>query len=415
MTVNTQQLKQLLADNARVSEAEASAFVDALANVIISHLQKGEEVAIQGIGVFSVVGLRQGETRRVAFIPDEKMKANVNSPFSCFEPVVIGNVKEAAPVAEGVIAKTEQVEESAADAEQQPVSSDAEDEGEAVAVASPDVAAIASAEEGADASADSVAESEDETEPQNPSEAETEAESATPTAEPEATEEPKATAEPEPAPEPSKTEPKTKPAAKPEQKGSGNMAVYVSLGAIAVACLALAFFIFSGPSQSDMKEARKQAKEAVETRTKVEPEATATDTTLVSSSSASAVESSTAASPSVATQTASAPKAQPEKVRTAADYDKMRLKDASGQYVTTQLNPGERLTLLALRHFGDKAFWAYIYDVNADHVKGPNSVEAGKTLYLPDPKYFGIDSADVNSLKRARQRGHDLLKQSAGQ
>lgn len=85
-----------------------------------------------------------------------------------------------------------------------------------------------------------------------------------------------------------------------------------------------------------------------------------------------------------------------------------RMKDESGNFKTHKLEPGERLTLVALQYFGHKDFWPYIFDVNSDKLKSPSNVMSGMTLYLPDPSYFNIDVNDEQSLKKARQHGHDL-------
>lgn len=93
---------------------------------------------------------------------------------------------------------------------------------------------------------------------------------------------------------------------------------------------------------------------------------------------------------------------------TAEDLAPRRMKNADGTMVQVKLEDGERLTIVALRHFGDKAFWPYIYEVNSDRLTAPNLVQAGMMLYLPDPQYYGIDANDERSLRRAKQLGARL-------
>ena len=81
----------------------------------------------------------------------------------------------------------------------------------------------------------------------------------------------------------------------------------------------------------------------------------------------------------------------------------------NGQPKKVTLSEGERLTLLALSTFGDKAFWAYIYDVNAFQLGDPNTVPKGLPLYLPDPSYFGIDASNPASVKKAQNRAMQIL------
>ena len=80
-----------------------------------------------------------------------------------------------------------------------------------------------------------------------------------------------------------------------------------------------------------------------------------------------------------------------------------------GRPKQVKLAEGERLTLLALEHYGDKAFWAYIYDVNAFQLGDPNNVPTTVSLYLPDPIYFKIDAHDPASVKRAQNRAMQIL------
>lgn len=87
--IDTNQLSAVLAENAGITEEEASRFLKSLAGVIADHVSRGEEVVVQGLGKFAVIDTQQSEMRRVAFIPSDALKNEVNSPFSFFEPYVI--------------------------------------------------------------------------------------------------------------------------------------------------------------------------------------------------------------------------------------------------------------------------------------------------------------------------------------
>lgn len=45
---------------------------------------------------------------------------------------------------------------------------------------------------------------------------------------------------------------------------------------------------------------------------------------------------------------------------------------------------GSRLTMVAYRAFGHKAFWVYVYDANRKVLQSPNAVEKGMQLVIPD-------------------------------
>lgn len=105
---------------------------------------------------------------------------------------------------------------------------------------------------------------------------------------------------------------------------------------------------------------------------------------------------------------AETPKPAPKEQPKAKEFH--RLMGADGQPVTVTLNPGERLTIVSLNQYGDKAFWPYIFDVNSDRIKAPNLVQAGMKLYLPDPAFYDINPNNEESLRKAKNRAAQLLK-----
>jgi nucleoid DNA-binding protein len=51
---------------------------------------------------------------------------------------------------------------------------------------------------------------------------------------------------------------------------------------------------------------------------------------------------------------------------------------------TVTVIDGSRLTMVAYRAFGHKAFWVYVYDANRNVLTSPNAVEKGMKLVIPD-------------------------------
>lgn len=100
---------------------------------------------------------------------------------------------------------------------------------------------------------------------------------------------------------------------------------------------------------------------------------------------------------------------QSEVLKVGNDFVNHRLLDSIGNPVTVTLQSGERLTLIALKYFGSKDFWPYVFDVNCDKLKSPSNVKTGTLLYLPDKEYFMIDANSEESLNKARKRGIELL------
>lgn len=65
------------------------------------------------------------------------------------------------------------------------------------------------------------------------------------------------------------------------------------------------------------------------------------------------------------------------------------------------IEPGSRLTLLALDYYGHKIFWVYIYEYNKNVIDDPNNVPVGTELVIPAPEVYQIDVKDRASIERA--------------
>lgn len=92
-----------------------------------------------------------------------------------------------------------------------------------------------------------------------------------------------------------------------------------------------------------------------------------------------------------------------------AASDEMLEMDADGNPVIYDVQEGEWLASIALKLYGNRCFWGYIFDVNRDMLRSYRNVQAGTQLYLPDKKYFGIDSTDNQSIQRAAIHSAELL------
>lgn len=70
----------------------------------------------------------------------------------------------------------------------------------------------------------------------------------------------------------------------------------------------------------------------------------------------------------------------------------------------------DRLTYLAEKYYGSRAFWVYIYQFNKTVIRNPDVITVGMELILPDPALYEIDANDPASIQRA----HELEKQIKG-
>ena len=71
-----------------------------------------------------------------------------------------------------------------------------------------------------------------------------------------------------------------------------------------------------------------------------------------------------------------------------------------------EMKPGSRLTLLALKNYGNKIFWVYIYLYNKSKIDNPDNVKVGTILDIPK-----FDKSLVNSgSKESIDMASDVLK-----
>jgi nucleoid-associated protein YgaU len=79
--------------------------------------------------------------------------------------------------------------------------------------------------------------------------------------------------------------------------------------------------------------------------------------------------------------------------------------------VTDTVSPGNFLTVMARRHYGNPKFWVYIYLENKDKIKDPDSLESGMVVVIPPAEKYGIDSSNPESLKKAEREAYRVLNQ----
>lgn len=60
------------------------------------------------------------------------------------------------------------------------------------------------------------------------------------------------------------------------------------------------------------------------------------------------------------------------------------------------------ITDMARKYYGNKDFWSYIYEENADSLGHPEHIHPGQILVIPDAAKYDINPDNKESLKRAR-------------
>ena len=85
---------------------------------------------------------------------------------------------------------------------------------------------------------------------------------------------------------------------------------------------------------------------------------------------------------------------------TVDNYTPSVAKNAPTREVVTVID-GSRLTMVAYRAYGHKAFWVYVYDANRDRLKRPSDVEKGMELRIADLPKSLVNSKDQRCLDKA--------------
>ena len=160
--------------------------------------------------------------------------------------------------------------------------------------------------------------------------------------------------------------------------------VFVALGIAMAFCLFI--YLLSIQPELEMKDKASAAVEAVQpspaTVKPAVPAQTIDETdTLQTTSIATQEEATSSVAPSEAVvSTASSQAETIERVR---------------------LRPGDRLSRLALKKYGNKAFWVYIYEENRAQLKDPDNIPVGAGITLPAASKYQINAGDTNSINRA--------------
>ncbi len=75
------------------------------------------------------------------------------------------------------------------------------------------------------------------------------------------------------------------------------------------------------------------------------------------------------------------------------------------------VSEGTTFRTLALKHYGSKEFWVYIYQANKAKIPNPNKLRYGLSITIPDAKSLGIDAKDPASIKRAKLLNDKILNE----
>lgn len=402
-------LPALVAELARTNncaDETASEFLHALARVVSKGLAEDGTVTVSGIGIFKIID-KPGGTE-VDFLPDAELAAEVNAPFSLFEPVELAAGVSAADLDMETATETDVPEVPYAPAP-------AETE-EATEPAAPVIPEPAKPEIPAGLPPVPVADPVTDTIPDTSvPEAETEPETETV---PEPQRKPETEPQPEPAPEPEPI-PTPQPAPKPRtinetysqttrtytaatrepvreerivkvvdrrpNRSTVALAAVIALVAgLVIGYLAYDWLNFNGPRNVEISAEKVNVHPAV-------PVVFETDTTATEVVPADTARNAAAAAENRAAQSARATEKAPE-------------------IVTDTVGGRRYLSVIARQHYGKDIFWVYIYEENKDRISNPNNVPEGLVVVIPPAEKYNIDPASKESVHAAERKANEIME-----
>lgn len=389
-------LPALVAELARTNncaDETASEFLHALARVVSKGLAEDGTVTVSGIGIFKIIDKPGGP--EVDFLPDAELAAEVNAPFSLFEPVELAAGVSAADLdmETATVTETAGVPDTPAPAETEGTPAPAapvihEPVKPEVPAGMPPVPA-AVADTVADTSAPET-EPEPETEPQ-----------------PAPTPEPEPIPTPQPAPKPrtinetySQTT-RTYTAAthepvreerivkvvdrRPNRSTVALAAVIALVAGLVIGYLAYDWLNFNGPRNVEISAEKVNVHPSV-------PVVFETDTTATEVVPADTARNAAAAAENRAAQTAPA-------------------ETAKAPAIVTDTVGGRRyLSVIARQHYGKDIFWVYIYEDNKDRISNPNNVPEGLVVVIPPAEKYNIDPASKESVHAAERKANEIMQ-----
>ena len=375
--LNIQDLAGLLSEYTGKEKAEIEQFLKCLISVVTEGVCSDKLVKIKGLGTFKIVVVEKRESVNVntgerflipahykfSFLPDKDLREQVNKPFSAFETT---EIRENVNFSD--------MEESVEDAEK-----DKEVEDESVEEVIPEKEVKP-----------------EETEPRQPVETLTDKKEEEVPAQEEVQEE-----FPTPAEAPAKEEAQTPiqkevipvieadPIVEVPKKKEKNILLYVALILtvilLSIGCFTLGrYYCFPDPI-------------VVQMEVPAEPVETAVTSDVVDNDVPENQEDSGIQ--------------RPDESNRDSELEKEPLADAKTKepLAKVEIKHGDRLTVFALKYYGNKLFWVYIYMHNKAVIADPNNVPIGTIVEIPNPEMYGIDAKSSSSRAKAAALQTEIL------
>ena len=355
-------LRDALSEATHVSGEQVATWLRAIPTLWRALYDEGIQIVWAGLGSFTPITSESGERSGYRFLPSEALRAALNKPFSMFAPVEVAPSSSSPDLELREIGQLDQLTKvepiEVLFASREPI--------QEVVVASPVVEEVVE-----------PVVADEPLQPESPAAVEEEILPAP------ADEVP--IVAPQPAPSIAVTAPvEEDPFIDQEAHPRMLVWVFVALGIAMAFCLFI--YLLSIQPELEMKDKASAAVEAVQP----------SPTPAVPAVPAQTLdETDTLQTTSIATQEGATSSVAPSEAVVST---------ASSQAETIErvrLRPGDRLSRLALKKYGNKAFWVYIYEENRAQLKDPDNIPVGAVITLPAASKYQINAGDTNSINRA--------------
>lgn len=356
-------LRDALAEATHVSAEQVATWLRAIPTLWRALYDEGIQIVWAGLGSFTPITSESGERSGYRFLPAEALCAALNKPFSMFAPV------EVAPSSAGPDLELREIDQLDQLTKVEPIEVlFAPREPIQEEVVTPPVV-------------EEVVEPVVADEPQQPDSPAVVVEEEIPPA--------PADEAPIEAPQPALSAAVAAPVEEDpfvDQEAHPRMLVwvFVALGIAMAFCLFI--YLLSIQPELEMKDKTSAAVEAVQP----------SPAPAVPAVPAQAIdETDTLQTTSIATQEVSTSSVAPSEAVVSTSSS------AAETIERVRLRPGDRLSRLALKKYGNKAFWVYIYEENRAQLKDPDNIPVGAVITLPAASKYQINAGDTNSINRA--------------
>jgi len=356
-------LRDALSEATHVSAEQVATWLRAIPTLWRALYDEGIQIVWAGLGSFTPITAESGERSGYRFLPSEALCAALNKPFSMFAPVEVAPSSSSPDLELREIGQLDQLTKvepiEVLFAPREPIQEEVVTPPVVEEVVKPVVA-----DEPLQPESPAVI-VEEEILPAPVDEAPIEA--------------------PQPAPSATVTAPvEEEPFIDQEAHPRMLVWVFVALGIAMSFCLFI--YLLSIQPELEMKDKASAAVEAVQP----------SPVPVVPAVPAQAIdETDTLQTTSIATQ---------EEATSSVAPSEAVVSTASSQAETIErvrLRPGDRLSRLALKKYGNKAFWVYIYEENRAQLKDPDNIPVGAVITLPAASKYQINAGDTNSINRA--------------